>query len=73
MRAVMEKGALYVIDLRHAVCLCPEAIVFGREGLGEVSQVVIVEDRLAEYRQDDRSDEEHLYFGVLIMFEEPHQ
>ena len=39
--AVVEEGALHIVDLRYTVSSCPETVVFSREGVGAVTQVVV--------------------------------
>ena len=69
----MEEGTLDVVYQCYTVGIGPHHVVFGREGLGTVAQLVIGEDRFAEYRHDDSTAEKHLGFGVLVMFGETHQ
>lgn len=71
--AVVEEGALDVVDLCDAVDVGPHHVVLGGEGLGAVAQVVVDHDGAAEHRHDDRTAEEHLGFGVLVVLGEAYQ
>lgn len=71
--AVVEEGALDVVDLRDAVDVGPHHVVLGREGLGAVAEVVVDHDGAAEHRHDDRATEQHLGFGVLVVLGEVYQ
>lgn len=71
--AVVEEGALDVVDLRDAVDVGPHHVIFRREGLGAVAEVVVDHDGAAEHRHDDRASEEHLGFGVLVVLGEAYQ
>ena len=71
--AVVEEGALDVVDLCDAVDVGPHHVVLGREGLGAVAEVVVGHDGAAEHRHDDRASEEHLGFGVLVVLGEAYQ
>ena len=71
--AVVEEGALDVVNLRDAVDVGPHHVVLGREGLSAVAKVVVDHDGTAEHRHDDRASEEHLGFGVLVVLGEAYQ
>lgn len=71
--AIVEEGALDIVDLRDAVDVGPHHVVLGGEGLGAVAEVVVGHDGTAEHRHDDRAAEEHLGFGVLVVLGEAYQ